>query len=317
MKALLLCLVWVMSVSTSFAQSYPSKPVRFIVPYPPGGGTDMLARTLSAKLVEPLGQQVIVENRSGAQGNIGTALAAKSPPDGYTILLSYIGTFAINPSLYKDVGYDPIKDFAHVSLATVQPYVVVVNPGVPAKSLKDLAALAKSRPDRLTFASSAAAGQLAGELFKILTKTKMLHVPYKGAGPAVVDLMGGHVDLMFASPTGAVPQVKSGRLRALAVTAPARINALPDVPTSRESGFPDFEISGWYGVAAPANTPKDIVSRLNAVVFRTLKANDVKERLQTEGLEPKSSSPDEMTAFVKSEIDRWGKVVKAAGAKAD
>jgi len=317
MKALLLCLVWVMSVSTSFAQSYPSKPVRFIVLYPPGGGTDMLARTLSAKLVEPLGQQVIVENRSGAQGNIGTALAAKSPPDGYTILLSYIGTFAINPSLYKDVGYDPIKDFAHVSLATVQPYVVVVNPGVPAKSLKDLAALAKSRPDRLTFASSAAAGQLAGELFKILTKTKMLHVPYKGAGPAVVDLMGGHVDLMFASPTGAVPQVKSGRLRALAVTAPARINALPDVPTSRESGFPDFEISGWYGVAAPANTPKDIVSRLNAVVFRTLKANDVKERLQTEGLEPKSSSPDEMTAFVKSEIDRWGKVVKAAGAKAD
>jgi tripartite-type tricarboxylate transporter receptor subunit TctC len=317
MERFLLCLVWVMCVSTSFAQSYPTKPVRFIVPFPPGGGTDMAARTLSAKVVEPLGQQVIVENRGGAQGSIGTAAAAKAPADGYTMLLSYVGTFAINPWLYKDVGYDPMKDFTHVSLATVQPYVVVVNPGVPAKGLKDLVALAKARPDSLTFASSASVGQLAGELFKLLTKTKMLHVPYKGAGPAVIDLMGGHVDLMFASPTSSVPQVKSGKLRALAVTAPKRLSALPEVPTSRESGYPDFEISGWYGVAVPANTPKDIVNRLNTVLDRALKTNDVKERLMTEGLEAKSSSPEEMTAFVKSEFNRWGKVVKASAVKVD
>jgi tripartite-type tricarboxylate transporter receptor subunit TctC len=244
-------------------------------------------------------------------------VAAKAPPDGYTILLSYVGTFAINPWLYKDVGYDPMKDFAHITLASVQPYVVVVNPGVPAKTLKDLVSLAKTRPDRLTFASSAAAGQLAGELFKIQTKTKMLHIPYKGAGPAVIDLMGGHVDLMFASPTSAVTQVKNGKLRALAVTAPGRLNALPDVPTSRESGFSDFDISGWYGIAAPANTPKEIVTRLNSLLARALAAGDVKERLQTEGLQAKSNSPEEMTAFAKSESDRWGKVVKASGAKAD
>jgi len=316
-NALLLCLMWMMSVSASFAQGYPAKPVRFIVPYPPGGGTDLLARTLGAKISEPLGQQVVVENRSGAQGNIGTSVAAKSPPDGYTILLSYVGTFAINPWLYQNVGYDPLKDFSHVSLATVQPYVVVVNPGVPVKNLKELADLARSRPDRLTFASSAAAGQLAGELFKILTNTKMLHIPYKGAGPAVIDLIGGHVDLMFASPTSSIPQVKGGKLRALAVTAPARISALPDVPTSKESGFPDFEISGWYGVAAPANTPRDIVMRLNSEFARALKSKDVREHLLTDGLEAKSSSPEEMAAFVKSEFDRWGKVVKASGMRVE
>jgi tripartite-type tricarboxylate transporter receptor subunit TctC len=317
MRALLLCLVWVASVSASFAQGYPNKPIRFIVPFPPGGGTDMLARTLSAKLVEPLGQQVIVENRSGAQGNIGTAVAAKAAPDGYTLILSYVGTFAINPSLYKDVGYDPLKDFAQVSLATTQPYVVVVNPTVPAKNLKDLAALAKAQPDRLTFASSAAAGQLAGEFFKIITKTKMLHVPYKGAGPAVIDLMGGQVDLMFSSPTSVVPQVKNGRLRALAVTSSARLATLPDVQTSREAGFGEFEISGWYGVAVPANTPREVVMKLNGVLLRTLQLNDVRERLQAEGLEAKGNTPEEMTAFVKAEYDRWTKVVKASGARAD
>ena len=317
MKRFLVCAVGALSFSTCFAQSYPSKPVRFIVPFPPGGGTDMAARTLSAKLVEPLGQQVVVENRGGAQGSIGTAAAAKAPADGYTLLLSYVGTFAINPSLYKDVGYEPLKDFAQVTLATVQPYVVVVNPRVPAKNLKDLVALARSQPDRLTFASSASVGQLAGEHFKLLTKTRMLHVPYKGAGPAVVDLMGGHVDLMFASPTSSVPQVKSGKLRALAVTAPKRLGALPDVATSRESGYPDFEISGWYGVAVPANTPKDIVGRLNTVLARALQANDVKERLMSEGLEAKSSTPDEMAALVRSEVDRWAKVVKASGVRAD
>ena len=276
-----------------------------------------MARVLSAKLVEPLGQQIIVENRSGAQGNIGTAMAAKSPPDGYTIVLSYVGTFAINPTLYKNVGYDPLADFSHITLATVQPYVVVVNPIVPATSLKELTALARAQPDRLTFASSAAVGQLAGELFKILTKTRMLHVPYKGAGPAIVDLMGGQVDLMFASPAGSVPHVKSRRLRAIAVTAPTRVQALPDVPTSRESGFSEFEITGWYGVAAPARTPREIVSKLNGVLAQTLVLGDVKKRLQAQGLDPRSNTPEEMSAFAKSEYDRWSKVVKASGVRAD
>jgi len=317
MRALLSCLVWGLAISTCVAQGYPNKPVRFIVPFPPGGGTDMAARTISAKLVEPLGQQVIVENRGGAQGSIGTAAAAKSSADGYTMLLSYVGTFAINPWLYKDVGYEPLKDFAHVTLITTQPYVVVVNPRVPAKNLKELAAIAKTKPDLLTFASSASVGQLAGELFKLLTNTKMLHVPYKGAGPAVIDLMGGHVDLMFASPTGSVPQVKSGKLRALAVTAPTRLSALPEVPTSRELGFPDFEISGWYGIAVPANVPKDIVAKLNNLIGRALEAADVKDRLMTQGLEAKGSSPEETTALAKSELDRWGKVIKASGVRGD
>ena len=316
-RTLLLCLMWVVSVSGSYAQGYPAKPIRFIVPFSPGGGTDLLARTLAAKISEPLGQQVVVENRPGAQGNIGTALAAKSAPDGYTIALSFVGTFAINPALYNNVGYDPLKDFSHVTLATVQPYVVVVNPGVPAKNLKELAALARTRADRLTFGSSAAAGQMAGELFKLLTKSKMIHVPYKGAGPAAIDLMGGHIDLMFSTPTGAVPHVKSGRIRALAVTAPTRLSALPEVLTSKESGFPEFEISGWYGVALPVNTPREIVMRLNSEITRALNSNDVRERLSMDGLEPKTNSPDEMTAFAKSEFDRWSKVVKASGTKAE
>lgn len=316
-RTLLLCLMWVVSVSGSCAQGYPAKPIRFIVPFSPGGGTDLLARTLAAKISEPLGQQVVVENRPGAQGNIGTALAAKSAPDGYTIALSYVGTFAINPALYKNVGYDPLKDFSHITLATVQPYIVVVNPGVPAKNLKELAALARTRADRLTFGSSAAAGQMAGEFFKLLTKSKMIHVPYKGAGPAAIDLMGGHIDLMFSTPTGAVPHVKSGRIRALAVTAPTRLSALPEVLTSKESGFPEFEISGWYGVALPVNTPREIVMRLNSEITRALNSNDVRERLSMDGLEPKTNSPDEMTAFARSEFDRWSKVVKASGTKAE
>ena len=215
------------------------------------------------------------------------------------------------------MGYDPLKDFSHITLATVQPYVVVVNPGVPAKNLKELAALARSQPDRLTFGSSAAAGQLAGELFKILAKTKMVHVAYKGAGPAAIDLMGGHIDLMYSTPTGAVPYVKAGRIRGLAVTAPTRLSALPDVPTSKESGFPEFEISGWYGVASPPNTPREIVLRLNSEITRALNLNDVRERLSAEGLEPKTNSPEEMAAFARSEFDRWGKVVKASGSKAE
>ena len=312
-RALLICMTAMMSIAAAFAQTYPVKPIHFIVPYPPGGGTDLLGRTLGLKLAAAMGQQVIVENRAGAQGNIGTVAGAKAAPDGYTIVLSYVGTFAMNPWLYKNVGFDPIKDFAQVSLASVQPYVVVVNPVVPVKNLKELGVLSRSSPERLSFGSSASAGQLAGEFLNVLTNSKMLHIPYKGAGPAMIDLLGGHIDLMFASPASSVPQVKSGKLRALAVTAPTRLTALPDVPTSRESGFGEFEINGWYGVAAPANTPRDIVVKLNTEIARALKTNDVQERLMNDGLEGKSNSADEMTAFVKSELDRWGQVIKAAG----
>ena len=316
-KILFIVLMSAVAVPTLFAQGFPVKPIRFIVPYPPGGGTDFLSRTLAARVGEALGQQIVIENRPGAQGNIGTGNLAKSPPDGYTIGLSYIGTFAINPWIYKDVGYDALKDFAHVTLASVQPYVIVVNPGVPVKNLKELAALAKSRPDRLTFASSAATGQLASELFMLMTKTKMVHIPYKGAGPAVIDVIGGQVDLMFSSPASAIPQVKGGRLRAIAVTGATRLGALQNVPTSKESGFPDFEISGWYGVAAPANTPRDVVARLNSAYASAIKMKEVRDVLQTDGLEATSNSPEEMTAFSRSEFNRWGAVVKASGVRAE
>jgi tripartite-type tricarboxylate transporter receptor subunit TctC len=314
-KALLILLITVCPITSVLAQAYPNKPIRFVVPYPPGGGTDLVGRTISTKISETLGQQVIVENRPGAQGNVGTSSALKSPPDGYTVVLSYVGTVAMNPFLYKSIGYDPMKDFSHISLATVQPYVVVVNPVVPVKNLKELAVLAKSQPGRLTFASSAAAGQLAGEFFKMLTNTNMLHIPFKGAGPAAINVIGGHVDLMFATPAGSVPQVKAGRLRALAVTASSRLSALPNVLTSKESGFPEFEISGWYGVAAPANTPKDIVARLNTAIVNALNSSDVRDRLINDGLEVKSNTPEEMSAFARSEYDRWGKVIKASGIK--
>jgi tripartite-type tricarboxylate transporter receptor subunit TctC len=317
MRVLMTGLLWAASVATSFAQGYPTKPIRFIVPYPPGGGTDLISRTLGVKVSEILGQPVIIENRPGGQGNIGTNAIAKAAPDGYTIGLSYAGTFAINPWLYKDLGYDPLKDFSHVSLVTVQPYVIAINPALPVKNLKELAQFANSRPNGVTFATSAAAGQVAGELFKLLSNAKMFHIPYKGAGPALTDVIGGHTDLLVATPAGSIPHVKEGKLRALAVTGPTRLAALPNVPTSRESGFPEFEISGWYGVIAPANTPRDIVMKLNSAYTTALKMKEVRESLISDGLETKSSSPDEQTEFVKSEYVRWGKVVKASNMQAE
>lgn len=311
------CVLWSALVSTSMAQGYPNKPIRFIVPYPPGGGTDLLSRTLGVRVAEILGQQIVIDNRSGAQGNIGTAAIAKAPADGYTIGLSYVGTFAINPFTYKDVGYDPLKDFSHITMGTVQPYVIVVNPKVPAKSLKELAELSKSGTAGVTFATSAAAGQVAGELFKLITKANMTHVPYKGAGPAVIDLIGGQVDLMISTPAGAIPYVKEGKLRAIAQTGATRLSTLPGVPTSREQEFADFEIYGWYGIVAPANTPRDIVMKLNSAYSTALNMKEVRDFLINDGLEAKSNTPEEMTAFAKSEYDRWGKVVKAAKIRAE
>jgi len=299
----------------AISQPYPSKPIRFIVQYPPGGGTDLFARLLAAALSESLGQQVLVDNRAGAQGSIGLSLAAKSPPDGYTIALSEAGSMTMNPWLYSNAGFDPVKDFSHISLGVTYPNVLVINPGVPVKNLKELAALAKSKPGAMTYASASALSQLTGALFQIVAHVKMLEVPYKGAGPAAIDVAGGQVDMTFVTSASAIPMINAGKTRAIVVTGPARISALPNVLTSKESGFPDFVVLGWFGVAAPANTPKEIIAKLNREIVNALKTPTVISRLEGAGLEAKSSSPEEMTEIVKSDYARWGKVVKTVGIK--
>ena len=309
-------LLLVAAVSGATAQSFPDRPVRFIVPFPPGGGTDGFARILGAKLAEQWRQQVIVDNRGGAQGNIGTALGAKAPPDGYTITLAHQGALVVNPHLYKNTGYDTLRDFSAVSLGTEMAFILVAHPSVPARSMKDLADLAKKRPGKLTFASTSAAPHLVGELFKLTTGTDMVHVPYKGAGPAVIDLLAGHVHIMFSNPTSTVPHVKSGKLRALGVMDSKRNEALPDVPTAVEAGYPTLgNVIEWYGVVVPAATPRQLIARLNADVVRALKAPDAASRIQAMGQTVSPSTPAEFEKLMRSEYQRWGKVVKASGAR--
>ena len=289
-----------------------------IIPYPPGGPTDILGRIVAQNLTEKLGQQVVVENKPGASGMIGADLVAKAPPDGYT-LLANASIHVINPSLYKNPTYDAIKDFTPVSLIADVPLVLVVAPELPVKSVKDLIALAKSSSGKLNFASSgnAAAPHLAGEAFKIATGVDMQHVPYKGSGPALTDLMGGQVQLMFDSLPSSISHVKSGKLRAIAVTTAKRSSALPNVPTIAESGVPGFDISTWYGIWAPAGTPKEIVSKLSGEIAKIVKIPDVRERLAGLGAEPVGNSPDEFAAYCRSELAKWAKIVKASGATVD
>jgi len=303
----------------SFAgEGYPAKPIRFIVPFPPGGGTDAFARILSPKLTEYLGQQIIVDNRAGAQGNIGTAAAAKAPPDGYTMVLAHQGALTINPHLYRNTGFDTLRDFAGVARGTATAMALVAHPALPAKTMKELAALAKQNPGKLTFASTASGQQLAGELFKLATKTNLLHVPYKGAGPAVIDLLAGNVMLMFSNPTSIVPHVKSGRLRALAVLGHKRNEALPDAQTAIEAGYPELAVVlEWYGVAVPAATPRDAIARLNAAIVKALGSPEVSERMQALGQTISPSDPEEFQKQIRDDFERWGRVVKASGAKID
>jgi tripartite-type tricarboxylate transporter receptor subunit TctC len=309
-------LLLIAAASGATAQSFPDRPVRFIVPFPPGGGTDGFARILGAKLAEQWRQQVIVDNRGGAQGNIGTALGAKAPPDGYTITLAHQGALVVNPHLYKNTGYDTLRDFAAVSLGTEMAFILVAHPSVPARSMRDLADLAKKSPGKLTFASTSAAPHLVGELFKLTTGTDMVHVPYKGAGPAVIDLLAGHVHIMFSNPTSTVPHVKSGKLRALGVMDSKRNEALPDVPTAVEAGYPTLgNVIEWYGVVVPAATPRQLIARLNADVVRALKAPDAASRIQAMGQTVSPSTPAEFEKLMRSEYQRWGKVVKASGAR--
>ncbi len=314
----LLLLAVACAAAPGFAQVFPDKSVRLIVPFPPGGGTDGFGRILGAKLTELWGQQVIIDNRGGAQGNIGTALGARAAPDGYTLTLAHQGALTINPHLYSKPGYDTLRDFAGVSRGTDMAFILVVHPSLPVKTMKDLASLAKQNPGKLTFASTSSGPQMAGELFRLTTKTDMLHIPYKGGGPATIDLLAGHVAIMFANPTATVPHVKAGKLRALGVMGPKRNEALPDVPTAIESGYPDLgNVIEWYGVAVPAATPREIIARLNASVVQAINSPDVSRRIVSLGQTPVTSTPEEFDGWIRSEFERWGKVVKASGAKAD
>jgi tripartite-type tricarboxylate transporter receptor subunit TctC len=303
----------------AFAQErFPEKPVRFIVPFPPGGGTDALARILGAKLGELWGQQVVIDNRAGAQGNIGTAAGAKAAPDGYTMTFAHQGALVINPHLYRDPGYDTLKDFTAVARTTEMAFVAVAHPSVPAANLRELAQYAKQNPGKLTFASTSAGPHIVGELFKQATGTDLVHVPYKGAGPAINDLLGGQVALMFSNPTSTVPHVKSGKLRALGVMDTKRNPALPDVPTAVESGLPELSsVIEWYGVVVPAATPRETVQRLSSALLRVMASADVLERVRQIGQTPSPADAAEFTRYLRADYERWQRVVKLSGAKAE
>ncbi|TRZ56944.1 MAG: tripartite tricarboxylate transporter substrate binding protein [Rhodocyclaceae bacterium] len=313
--AVLLCV----TTSLGYAQDYPNKPVRMVVPFPPGGTTDILARAVGQKLSESWGQQVVIDNRGGAGGNIGTDIVAKSSADGYTLLMGTVGTHAINASLYGKLPFDPIKDFAPVTLVASVPNVLVVNSTVDSKSVKELIALAKSKPGQLAFASSGngTSIHLAGELFKSMTGTAMLHIPYKGSAPAIAELLGGQTNMMFDNLPSAMPHIKSGRLRALAVTSIRRSPALPDIPTIAETGISGYEASSWFGVLAPAGTPKDVVAKIQADIAKALNAPEIKERLSGQGAEPVGNTPEQFAEHIKAESAKWAKVVRDSGAKVD
>jgi tripartite-type tricarboxylate transporter receptor subunit TctC len=301
------------------AQAYPARPIRLVVPFPPGGSTDILARALGQKLSEAWGQQVIVDNRPGAGGSIGAEAVAKAPHDGYTLLMAHIGTLAVNPALYPKLGYDAAKDFAPVSLVAIVPNVLVVHPSVPVKNVTELIEYARKNPGKLNYSSggNGSAAHLAMEYFKLQTKTDIVHVPYKGTVPAVTDLIAGQVSLTMTGAPAVMPHAQSGKLRALGVSSAARLDAFPQVPTIAESGVPGFEATQWYGVVAPAGTPADIVAKLNAAIVQIMGSKEMKERLNTEGAIASVNSPEAFAAFIESERKRWGAVVKAAGMRPD
>ena len=301
------------------AQGYPARPIRLVVPFPPGGSTDILARALGQKLSESWGQQVIVDNRPGAGGSIGAEAVAKAAPDGYTLLMAHIGTLAVNPALYPKLGYDAAKDFAPVSMVAIVPNVLVVHPSVPAKNVLELIEYARRNPGKLNYSSggNGSAAHLAMEYFKLQTKTDIVHVPYKGTVPAVTDLIAGQVSLTMTGAPAVMPHAQSGKLRTLGVWSAARLEAFPQVPTIAESGVPGFEATQWYGVVAPAGTPADIVAKLNAAIVQIMGSKEMKERLNLEGAIASASSPEAFAAFIESERKRWGAVVKAAGMRPD
>jgi len=298
--------------SGAHAQAWPAKPVRFISPFAPGGGADITSRVIAQKLAETLGQQVLVDNRGGAGGMIGVELGAKAPPDGYTMVLGTIGPIAINPNLYARIAYDPVKDLVPVTLAADALNVLVVHPALPVKNVKELIALGKARPNELFFGSSGpgATDHLAGELFNMLTGTKMVHVPYKGGAPAMLDLMSGNVQMIFATVSTSIGQIKGGKIRALGMTGTKRFVLMPDLPTIAEAGVPGFAVNNWYGVFVPTGTPKEIVARLNTDIVKILHMADAKQRLLESGIEATPSTPEQFAAYIQSETKKWAKVVK-------
>jgi tripartite-type tricarboxylate transporter receptor subunit TctC len=302
----------------AFAQDpWPTRPVRFILPFPPGGGTDILGRLIAERLSAGLGQPVVTENRGGAGGNVGAEAAARSAPDGYTIVL-VAPSLAISPTLYTKINYDPVKDFAPVSLVATVPNVMVTQPSMPGQ-LQEFIAAVKAKPGALNFGSGGAgtSNHLAGELFNIVTGAKLVHIPYKGVNLAMQDVLAGNVHLVFIGIPAAAPHIKAGRLKALALVAPQRSAALPDVPTVAEAGLREFEVTTWYGVLAPAGTPRPIVTRLNAELVKVMHSPELKEKLAATGTEPRTSTPEEFAAYIKSEIAKWSEVIRKAGVKAD
>jgi tripartite-type tricarboxylate transporter receptor subunit TctC len=321
MKKLICVPLWIsLFVLTfpAFAQNYPNRPVRLILPYTPGGGTDLIARPLAEKLSGNLGQQVIIDNRGGANGNIGMELVAKASPDGYTLVLALTAQLAINPAFYPKLSYDPARDYAPITLLGTSPYLLTVNPSLPVKSVKELIALAKAKPGQLTFATSGTGGipHLAGELLKSMAGIDMVHVPYKGGGPALVDVIGGQVHMNFAVIPVAMTHVRTGRLRAIAVTGAKRFPGIPDVPTISET-LPGYAISTWFGVLAPARTPRPVVDRLNREIVTVLAHPDMRANQLANGFEPIGSTPDQLAQYIRSEIVKWAKVVKESGVKPD
>jgi len=296
---------------------YPTKPIRLVVPFTPGGSTDILARVIGQKLTEAWGKQVIIDNRPGAGGNIGVDLVAKSPADGYTLVMGHIGTFGVNPTLYPKLPYDPIRDFQPITLVALVPNMLSVYPALPAKSVKELVALAKTKPGTINFGSggNGSAAHLAGEYFKLLTKTEITHIPYRGTSPAVTDLIAGQIQMIITGVPPTLAFAKSGKLRALAVATAKRLPLLPELPTIAEAGVPGYEATQWYGVLVPAGTPKPVVAKLNAEMAKAIQGKDVREKLAADAAEPVGNSPEEFGAFIKKEIARWAPVVKASGAR--
>ena len=303
---------------TAAAQQYPTKAIRFVVPFAPGGGTDIIGRVVAQALNDALGQPVVVDNRGGAGSTLGTEIVAKSPADGYTILFGNI-SLAFNATLYTKLRYDTIRDLAPISLSAVQPNILVIHPGLPAKNLKEFIELARANPGKYNYASAGTGSgtHLAAELLKLQTKIDIVHVPYKGTGPALTDLLGGQINMMVSTFASALPHVKSGRMRALGVTTAKRSPAAPDVPTLIEGGVAGYDYSTWYGLLAPAGTPKPIIDMLNASNRKVLARDDIKQKLESQGVDPIVNTPAEFSAYMKSETEQWGKVVKATGAKAE
>ncbi|MCU0806254.1 MAG: tripartite tricarboxylate transporter substrate binding protein [Burkholderiales bacterium] len=299
--------------------AFPAKPVRLVVPFPPGGSTDIIARVIGQKLSDSLGQQVIVENKPGAGGNIGVEMVARAPADGYTLVMGHVGTFGSNPALYKRLPYDPVKDFAPVTLVAMVPNLLVVQPALPVRSTQELIALARAKPGQLTYGSggNGSAAHLAAEYFKALAGVDIQHVPYKGTAPALTDLLGGQISMQITGAPPLLPYVKSGKVRVLATASAQRLKILPDVPTIAESGVPGYAATQWYGILAPAATPKPIVEKLNREIVKAINSPDVRARLEAEGAEPVGNTPAAFAAFIRSELALWAKVVKDSGATID